>query len=140
MNKEMDILDYLKFYLDCEFYLEVNGRKYKDIVNFVTPEGCAGLDTDVCMYIDEMTEGTIFKLILTRPEDMLKEQKDKYYELCKALSVEGKLTHVDTPESLRYLFSRGIDAFDLIDNGLALDKKEVDSDILHETLKFEISQ
>lgn len=128
----MDITDYLKFYLECEFYLEVQGKKYKDIVRFVTPEGCSGEDSDICMYIDDMPQDTIFKLILTRPEDMLKEQKEKYYSLCKALSVEGKTIYVDTPESLRYLFSRGIDAFDLIDNGLALDKKKIKNIIFEE--------
>lgn len=125
----MDILDYLKFYLGCEFYLETHGKKYKDIVRFVTPEGCSGYDVDVCMFIDELEEGTIFKLILTRPEDMSDIQKEKYYSLSKVLNVEGKLTYVDTPESIRYLFSIGIDAFDLIDNELALDKKAISDEL-----------
>lgn len=125
----MHILDYLKFYLECEFYLEIQGRKYKDIVRFVIPEGCAGVNSDICMYIDEMTEGSVFKLILIRPEDMKYNQKEKYYSLCKIFNIEGKTTHVDTPESLRYLFTQGIDAFDLIDNGLALDKKTINENI-----------
>lgn len=121
MKKDPPILKYLNLYRGSEFYFLTGGIKYHGIVESVMATGCYGNDCDATMYLDEMKDGNDFKLILISPTDMSGAQKRRYYSLTK--KVEN--TIVDTPESLRYCFSIGVDVFDLIEKGLAVDKKSV---------------
>lgn len=119
MKNKLDILKYLNLYLGSEFYFLTNGIKYHGIVESVMEHGCYGNDIDATMWLNEIAEEDDFKLILTDTRDMTITQKNKYYSLTKKV----KNTIVDTPESLIYCFSIGIDMFELIERGLAVNKK-----------------
>lgn len=123
MKKKPAILKYLNLYLGSEFYFSTGGAKYHGTVESVTDTGCIGSNfIDAIMFLDEIGPEDEFKLILISPMDMSATQKNKYYSLTKKI---GDTIDVDTPESLRYCFSIGVDMFDLIEKGLAVDKKHV---------------
>lgn len=66
-----------------------------------------------------------FQLFLTHPCDLTNIQKREYKGLCyKMTDLNNKqeiIRYADTPWSMDYLFKNGIDAFDLIENGNAID-------------------
>lgn len=70
-----------------------------------------------------------FELILTSIHDLTKKQNKDYLNLCYKVVdlVDGRKVrrYADTPLSMRYLFINNIDAFDLIENGMAIDKQTV---------------
>lgn len=75
---------------------------------------------------DDVRKDGDFRLILVHPSDMSSQQKEEYYQLSKKMRNEfGKTVLIDTPFSLDYLFKNGIDAFDLIENGSAIDKSTI---------------
>lgn len=120
MKNKLDILKYLNLYLGSEFYFLTNGIKYHGTIECVMSTGCVGSNyIDATMCLSEMREGDDFKLILTAPTNLSSAQKNKYYSLTKKV----KNTIVDTPDSLRYCLSLGVDMFDLIEKGLAVDKR-----------------
>lgn len=121
MKRKLDILKYLNLYLGSEFYFLTNGIKYHGVAGSVMDTGCCSGNIDATMWLNETRDDEDFKLILIAPTDMSEAQKKKYYSLTK--KVEN--TIVDTPDSLRYCFSIGVDMFDLIEKGLAVDKKNV---------------
>lgn len=84
------------------------------------------VDKDGYYEIMDYTKGKL-QLILLHPNDMTKEQMSEYKNLCfkiTDLKDDKKIIrYADTPDSMHYLFKNGIDAFDLIENELAIDIK-----------------
>jgi hypothetical protein len=66
-----------------------------------------------------------FQLILRDHSDMSKEELTAYKSLCKKITDLGKsnniIRYADTPLSMDYLFKNNIDAFDLIEDGFAIE-------------------
>lgn len=70
-----------------------------------------------------------FELILSSTWDLTTKQNREYLNLCfKIFDLKNDKSvcrYADTPLSMRYLFINHIDAFDLIGNNQAIDKKKV---------------
>lgn len=113
----------LHYYLGQKFRLKLKtGEVLEDVLLYVSDNGVfGGFDTD---FFTSYEQVLWFKLLLRRTNDMTRSEKTLYYKKCKKISVGKKVVTVDTPESLEYLFERGIDCFDLIDKGFALDKNK----------------
>lgn len=84
---------------------------------------CGDDDVGVWYELEIFSEGD-FKLILRHMSDMTKEEKEMHRSLCNNVrDIAGKTMRiVDTPASLHYLIRNGFDAFDLIENGYAIDE------------------
>lgn len=66
-------------------------------------------------------------------DELSKEQSKEYYIKCIKRSIPEGTLNVDTPESIRYLLGIGVDCFDLIEQGLAVRKKDADKMVYNNT-------
>lgn len=134
--------DYAHYYLGCRYrytYLEDNDY-VEDTLDAILYGGMLigtnqgenkkGNYDDDWFETDDFKDETkgLFQLFLIHPCDLTKKQKKEYKELCyKIIDLhDGKtiIRYSDTPLSMDYLFRNGIDAFDLIENGNAIDLTE----------------
>lgn len=90
---------------------------YKDLDVLIEPDGIE----------DHFWDGALdpawnIKLHLKHIQDMDKQEREDYKNLCYKVVVPGKINRFcDTPQSLIYGITRGYDMFDLIENGFAID-------------------
>lgn len=118
--------DILHYYMGCKFRFTYNDGQYFEAVLGVLHEGgfMCGEDLNKNWYElgDYRTDGKL-ELILTAPCDMSDRQRCMYRAMTKKVkTIDGDIKVFDTPKSLHYLFKNQIDAFDLIENGLAINK------------------
>lgn len=129
--------DYAHYYLGCDFrFTWHDGDWVEGKIELLSSNGfmCGKIFKSNTMWIDNwydidnFREFGEFQLILRHQCDMTYKQKKKYKSLCyEVIDARNNptvlLRIVDTPESLKFLFDNGIDAFDLIESGHAIDIK-----------------
>lgn len=129
--------DYAHCYLGCDFtFTWPDGDWVEGRVELVNSTGfmCGKVYksnvpwADNWYEINDFRESGDFKLRLRHPCDMTQKQKKIYKSLCyQVMGASGDkptiLRIVDTPQSLKFMFDNGIDAFDLIESGYAIDIK-----------------
>jgi len=80
-----------------------------------------------CFEIMNLRQEGRFDLILHHPCDISKSMNLAYKKLCYKIydlhNEQEVVRYADTPLSIKYMLDNGIDAFDLIENGYALDIK-----------------
>jgi hypothetical protein len=119
--------DIVHYYMGSKFqFTFTNGEVVYGTLEMINDSGMifskslnAKDENDYIEIMDFRADGEL-KLILFHQSDMTVHQKKSYYRLCKTLYAPGKRFIVDTPESLNYLFSHSVDAFDLVERDLAI--------------------
>lgn len=112
MSTERKLNDYLHFYLGCEFEYEVDAKRYRDIIKSV------GTTVNAMFRPEEI-------LILLRPlSDMTMDEWNEIGKKSRSgqnIRTAGDLWKMNAEETA-YLISKGFDLFNLIPDGLAIDK------------------
>lgn len=139
----LELKDYMHYYLGCRYRIDFpDGDYVESILEWIGYDGMIMSQNiadnkkakrgekycdDDSFEIDVYKEDLSFRFILLHPCDMTEQQKNEYRSYCYPVQDFYKkrkiLRYADTPESMHYLFKHGIDAFDLIEKGLAIDKK-----------------
>lgn len=89
--------------------------------DLIAPPGTQNTDIEI---LDWDGKDPKLQLFLQRPTDLSPEQMAQYKSLCYIFEHRDLRIESDTPESLCWLFANKIDAFNLIDRGLAIDINE----------------
>lgn len=111
MGKE--IKDYIHLYLGCEVMVESdNSDSYKDVIEAIVVEESVNLKKTSDYYFEGYNDFEI-KLLLRPLSDMTDEEAD---------ITHGILNDYHTHEATRFLLSKHFDLFNLIPEGLAIDK------------------
>ena len=115
-----------RYYIGQRFvFVDKNGDNITDIINVISDTneifGLGGVD-----WYPDYYNPKSFKLVLKHHSDMPKKERTEYKNLChRIFSKQDNVLYIaDTPTSLDYLFTKGYDAFDLIENGQAIDAVE----------------
>lgn len=136
-----DVFKYTHLYIGQEFIYESTAEKLRGTIYNVDKDGGfygvgkSGGDDDYM----EMWEWANWpddekvRLILLGTDELSKEQSKEYYIKCIKRSIPEGTLNVDTPESIRYLLGIGVDCFDLIEQGLAVRKKDADKMVYNNT-------
>lgn len=139
---DLELRDYIHYYVGCRYRLDwPDGQYVEDILEAILFDGMicgtniarnkVGNDADdsfeaILFDKKDPFEGT-FRFILTHSNDMTEQQRIEYRSYCYPVEdfndKQKVLRWSDTPLSMHYIFKHGIDAFDLIEKGLAIDKK-----------------
>lgn len=124
--------DIVKLYLGCEFEITTPYWVKVVVVDSVNIDGagwiCAFHAKDDFIEIEPFDGTCTIKPILWDAADLYqtKTHKEIYDGLCKRISDTGGKTYykTDTPQSLLWAIKNKYDMFDLIENGLAIDRAE----------------
>lgn len=121
-------VDILRYYLGQWFtFTAPSGRVIKEKMHLLSSDG----EVFVVDFEDEgkMIYGDFFSIRylpdfkLHLRTSMTDEEETIYYGLCKIMvNYQNKKKYIDTPKSLAYITSIGVDCFDLIESGIAIDK------------------
>lgn len=126
-------VDYAHYYMGSWFrFTWPDGNFIEDKLIMINNTFMCGYDKDVreeskWYEINDLRKDGHFQLMLRHICDLTQKQKKEYKELCYQMVdlVDKKtiLRYSDTPLSMDYLFRNGIDVFDLIEKGDAIDIK-----------------
>lgn len=139
----MELKDYWHYYLGCRYRIEwPDGDYVESVLDWIGYEGMIMsyniADNKKAKHgqnyyepdsfeVEIFRENLTFKFILIHPCDLSEQQQNEYRSFCYPVEdfIKRKkvLRYADTPLSMHYMFKHGIDAFDLIEKGLAIDKK-----------------
>lgn len=134
MNYNQEIQRYLKRYIGSRCRYFYDGELIGDFIldqysdNMIFGSKIGATEEEEKNYQDYFEielddEKTLIQLMLIHPEDMTRGQHKMYDTLCH--HNHFKINHIDwktdSPESILYLIETHIDAFNLIERGLAID-------------------
>jgi hypothetical protein len=120
-----NIKDYLYLYLGCEVMIEpYEPHSYKDVIEAIVVGESVNFKKAGDYYFDDANEFNI-KLILRPLYDMTAKERLQWFREYRTIP---KVNEYYNPEELRWLLKQGFDLFNLIPEGLAIDKTKLKSE------------